>query len=198
MLTGDILTLPAGHRFAAGPLPSMERFASPDDCSMGVSTETVSAARIVTAHSGLVGTWTAHASATDTTVAEVLVRQGETIDFIVECQANYTSDSFQWTVQIDRQEGAEATARYSSADAFSGPALSSEFVPGQVIRAWELAYARRPTPEELKLAFAFIQRQLDLIADQGIALPDGRSPVQQAMTNLCQALLTSNEFLYVD
>lgn len=154
--------------------------------------------RIVTSHSGLVGTWAAHASATDTTVAEVLVRQGETIDFIVECQANYTSDSFQWTVQIDRREGAEATATYSSADAFAGPALSSEFVPGQVIRAWELAYARRPTPEELKLAFLFIQRQLDLIADRGIALPEARSPVQQAMTNLCQALLTSNEFLYVD
>jgi hypothetical protein len=48
----------------------------------------------------------------------------------------------------------------------------------QVARAWTIAYARPPRPEEAGRAVEFLGRM--------------------KLERLCQALLTSNEFLYVD
>ena len=59
-------------------------------------------------------------------------------------------------------------------------------------RAWQLAYLRPPTAEEAKLAAKFLE-------DQKLVL---RATIKDfelaALTNLCQQLLASNEFLYVD
>jgi hypothetical protein len=62
-----------------------------------------------------------------------------------------------------------------------------------VARCWQLAYLRSPTADELKLGTAFLANQK--------AVPGGKAAkdaVHAALTNLCQQLLASNEFLYVD
>jgi hypothetical protein len=73
-------------------------------------------------------------------------------------------------------------------------ALAPDDVAAQIVRAWELALCRPPAPREFALATLFVSRQST--ATDG--LPEGQTAAQQALTNLCQALLTCNEFLYVD
>jgi hypothetical protein len=53
--------------------------------------------------------------------------------------------------------------------------------------AWALAYQRPITPDELDAARAFVA-----------APRTGDDPDLSALTDLCQQLLCSNEFLYVD
>ncbi|MFO0807694.1 MAG: PSD1 and planctomycete cytochrome C domain-containing protein [Gemmataceae bacterium] len=61
-----------------------------------------------------------------------------------------------------------------------------------VTAAWELAYQRSPTADELTLAVGFLESQVAMLRGKA------KEPEVAAMTNLCQQLLASNEFLYVD
>jgi hypothetical protein len=70
----------------------------------------------------------------------------------------------------------------------------AEAVRGQVSRAWDLALCRPPTEDELLLATRFVTQQISTLETTS----NDKSPTQQAMTNLCQALISCNEFLYVD
>jgi hypothetical protein len=63
-----------------------------------------------------------------------------------------------------------------------------------IARAWRLAYQRAISDEELGWARAFVARQLEALG----AGPAGGDRELAVLTNLCQQLLTSNEFLYVD
>ncbi len=60
-------------------------------------------------------------------------------------------------------------------------------LPRMIARAWALAYQRPAAPEELDAAVAFVA-----------APREGDDPELAALTDLCQQLLCSNEFLYVD
>ena len=66
--------------------------------------------------------------------------------------------------------------------------------PRRLTIAWELAYLRPIDVEEMSLAQSFIARQLDALGKEG--KPEDRE--RAVLTNLCQQLLSSNEFLYVD
>jgi hypothetical protein len=93
----------------------------------------------------------------------------------------------------------------------------------QIARAWQLAFSRLPTPSERADALAFLSGQVDLLksgaekeigqaksdvkseAKEKIERKEGKTkpaikpaPELQALTDLCQALLSANEFLYVD
>jgi len=82
----------------------------------------------------------------------------------------------------------------------------------QIKLAWLLAIAREPEKQELADALEFVVTQTAAFtaAEKSAAktpaakTPAGKSPVarpsaeQRALANLCQALLSSNEFLYVD
>jgi hypothetical protein len=77
----------------------------------------------------------------------------------------------------------------------------------QVACAWQLAFSRSPTEPELADALAFLSRQFDHLKTAGEkeakkdekAKPAAKpAPELQALTDLCQALLSANEFLYVD
>jgi hypothetical protein len=73
-------------------------------------------------------------------------------------------------------------------------------VRAQVSRAWRLAYAAEPTPEETSAALAFLGKQTEQFCSRAAASgqkppPD---PQQQALASFCHALLCSNRFLYVD
>jgi hypothetical protein len=58
--------------------------------------------------------------------------------------------------------------------------------------AWRLAYLRSPTADELRLATEFLTRQTAALREKT------KEADLAVLTNLCQQLLASNEFLYVD
>jgi hypothetical protein len=89
----------------------------------------------------------------------------------------------------------------------------------QVIRAFEIAFARPATEAEIEESVEFIEHQADEIKTQPAATappkaaPKGRGsrrrnrassrptaadPALQPLTDFCQALISSNEFLYSD
>ncbi|HEX7376296.1 MAG TPA: PSD1 and planctomycete cytochrome C domain-containing protein [Pirellulales bacterium] len=63
-----------------------------------------------------------------------------------------------------------------------------------VSHAWQIAYQREPTPEEMELACQYLNEQLAALAAAGVKTDHELA----ALTGLCQQLLSSNEFLYVD
>jgi hypothetical protein len=68
----------------------------------------------------------------------------------------------------------------------------------QVNRAWELAYCRLPDNAELELARDFFSTQIATLQSAPDGLPEGVTPERQSLISLCQTLLSSNEFVYVD
>ena len=75
----------------------------------------------------------------------------------------------------------------------------------QVTRAWQLAFNRAPSPSELTDTLAFLSRQVDQLnvvvekKDEKNSKAAAKPPPEvQALADLCQALLSANEFLYVD
>ncbi len=74
-------------------------------------------------------------------------------------------------------------------------AAAGEGTPDRRIAlAWQLAYQRPADAEEMDLARRFLERQRARLP----AARDKTDPELAAWTNLCQQLLSSNEFLYVD
>ena len=155
--------------------------------------------RIVSSSGGLLGEWQAKNGETATTVDEITVSAGETVDFITDCIAHETSDSFNWRFEIALVADETVIAKWDSVSGFHGPlAESKPLGVGDLIRVWQLAYLRNPSAAELRSAVEFLKSQLAYLQAHPEALAEGTSPEDQALTNLAQALLSSNEFLYVD
>ena len=149
--------------------------------------------RIVTSRGGPAGQWTVHNSETPTEAAAIAVEPGDTVDFLVDCVGNVTSDSFTWTIELrlTDAQGQQAGIWDSSAD-FHGPVTAS--LPQLVASAWRLAYCRWPSEQELAAC-------CDFLARQQAALEAAKATGDRELTalaSLCQQLLSSNEFLYVD
>ncbi|MEX0818834.1 MAG: PSD1 and planctomycete cytochrome C domain-containing protein [Pirellulaceae bacterium] len=66
----------------------------------------------------------------------------------------------------------------------------------QAVVAWRIAFCRQPRAEEIAAATAFLDQQTAYLKANPIG--DDLDPSLHALTNLCQTLLSSNEFLYVD
>ena len=148
--------------------------------------------RIVSSRTGLHGEWIAQHSTVDTPVVTVEVQSGDTIDFAADCRESVTSDSFGWTVTL-KLKAADGKERSWQADKeFTGPPPPS-FV-SQVSTVWQIAYGRPVTQPELYAVLNFLNQQLPMLTTTATT-PD---PELQALTDLCQAVLSSNEFLYVD
>jgi hypothetical protein len=74
--------------------------------------------------------------------------------------------------------------------------LKQEDLPSEserVQRAYQLAYARKPTSAECESAVGFLHKQAAALAGSADADPE-----TAALADLCHVLLNSNEFLYVD
>lgn len=67
----------------------------------------------------------------------------------------------------------------------------------QVRRAWQLAFATVPLESEVAAAVEFIQSQEQLFRDSA-AKPKESNAEALALASFCQALLSSNRFLYVE
>src|SRR5881397_1010109 len=80
----------------------------------------------------------------------------------------------------------------------------------QITRAWRLAFCHSPAEQELAESLDFLSRQVEHLKraaenkaekpkkDEKTKAPPTPGPELQALTDLCQALLSANEFLYVD
>ncbi|MDQ3623931.1 MAG: DUF1553 domain-containing protein, partial [Verrucomicrobiota bacterium] len=83
---------------------------------------------------------------------------------------------------------------------------SGASVEAQAQRAWSLAFGRGPSDMELEAAAEFISRQTEHFQTNPVKVgpagkgkePPPTDPPMQALATFCQALLTSNPFLYVD
>jgi hypothetical protein len=129
----------------------------------------------------------------------VTVKAGDTIDFVTGCRANVTSDSFTWRVELTLAEQSGASTVFRSQEGFHGPAATAAGVDlASVVKTWQLAYSRLPSREELQAACEFLTQQRGELRSNPRLVLAGRSPETQALANLCHALLSSNEFLYVD
>lgn len=147
--------------------------------------------RIVSSRSGLLGEWAVKTQEMATDIKTVEVKAGDTLDFAVDCRGDVNSDSFEWPVQLTIT-GSTPGTWHSAAD-FHGPGTVRAALPQQIAQAWQLAYQRPATRAELELACRFVQQQIQQLRASGHADAE-----LAALTNLCQQLLSSNEFLYVD
>ena len=154
---------------------------------------------LVSSGAGLHGTWTVKTKSTKTELKDVKIKAGDTIDFIVDGNGSVTSDSFSWTGTITLKSDTGTSSVWDVVKGFYGKdsfeSVASLALPNHIGRAWELAYGRAPSSAELDGALEFIRHQLEHLAGNPVAK---KQPMKLAMANLCQTLLNSNEFLYVD
>lgn len=149
--------------------------------------------RVISSRSGLQGEWRAKKSDTATNVSRIEVTAGDTLDFATDCFETVTSDSFGWTVKLTMTDASgQSIGTWDSEKDFHGPLSAT--LPRLVSQAWLMAYQRSATDEELTLACEFLSRQLAHLRATGAM---GEHDLL-ALTSLCQQLLISNEFLYVD
>ncbi|MFH1301778.1 MAG: DUF1553 domain-containing protein, partial [Planctomycetota bacterium] len=153
---------------------------------------------VLSSRSGLAGKWNAHNGAAETKVATLAVQKGDTIDFIADCKGDVGFDSFSWGLQLTLQREQGPAFKWDSAAEFRGPEPAQKSLQAQAAYAFELALCRKPTPEELQLVVRFMGNQLAYLQQHPEQIPKGVTPARQTITNLCQALMSSNEFLYVD
>ncbi len=149
--------------------------------------------RIVVSRLGPQGEWIVKTKDAVTDVKSLVLKAGDTVDFIVDCIENVNSDSFEWGVQLDLAGADGSKESWNSARDFRGPVTSLASLPQLVAHAWRMAYQRPATSDEIDLACRFVQRQTT--AFRAANNPDAELA---ALANLCQQLLSSNEFLYVD
>jgi Protein of unknown function (DUF1553)/Protein of unknown function (DUF1549) len=83
---------------------------------------------IVASRSGRAGNWTAGPNKTGTSVSEIVVRRGDTIDFIVDAGKGGSGNGFKWAVTIKQLDG--ASEDWSSVRDFRDPTVSG-------LSAWE-------------------------------------------------------------
>jgi hypothetical protein len=108
---------------------------------------------------------------------------------------------FPGTVKYDNAAQAEAFAARVRQEA--GPDADA-----QVARVWMLAHLRPPTEGERAAARSFLRTAAEAFAAQPAPPPPAKkgtapvpgppTPEQRALAAFCQALLSSNRFLYVD
>lgn len=156
--------------------------------------------RIVSSRGGLHGEWVAQKGEATTAAKGIQIQAGDTIDFITDCRRDHNSDSFSWTVTVSLTgPGGKSVGTWQSDKGFHGPVPSSPSaiarLPERIVRAWELAYGRPPAAVELTSALDFVAGQIHHLRAHPVK---DREPIRLAMANLCQALLNSNEFLYVE
>lgn len=156
--------------------------------------------RIVSSRNGQVGEWQIHYGKIETNVTKLDVQADETIDFITECQAHETSDSFSWPVNLKLTSPSGEMTEYRSMDDYHGPQSPENYadLPAQIAAAWELVYLRPPTQTELRITLEFAANQLAKLQDDQRGILPNVKAGRQALINLCQVLLNSSEFLYID
>ena len=204
------VTEPAPASVLMLELPAPGRWTSPSDSRIriegafqhGSANGDGVRGRIVSDRRGPLGQWQVHNSTSETRVDEFIVQAGESIDFVTDCIANESSDSFMWKTKITvlGGEGLDGELIKDSVAEFHGPVAAETYngLPSQLHYAWRLAYCRVPTQAEFKLSMVHVDEQLRAIQKDRRGVARGSSIAKQVLVNFCHALLNSSEFVYVD
>jgi hypothetical protein len=162
---------------------------------------------------GQAGSWSIQAGSVLTAVTNLAVEAGDAIDLVLECGQQETSDSFTWTVNITLNPMSNPTANptagptrdptkvavvFDSAIGFRLQQEDTSALGHQIIAAWKRILHRLPTEQELAALSHFVPAQLELLYREPQRLSSGNTPTGQVLVNICQMLLNTNEFLYVD
>jgi hypothetical protein len=155
--------------------------------------------RISSKH-GQAGSWVIKAGSGATNASTIAVEAGDAIDFVVECGEHETSDSFTWTIKLQWNPTDKTTASvaYDSAIGFQLQQEDCSTLGRQIVEAWVTILNRAPSDQELDAVGRFVASQLELLYRQPERLSGGNSATRQILVNVCQMLLNSNEFLYID
>ncbi len=93
---------------------------------------------VISSRAGPLGCWTLHHTNTNAEIKSLEVKQGDTVDFVVDFRANLNSDMFAWSPvikladSIDVVASSDYTKEWSAKKEFSGPAD-----PPQPLTPWE-------------------------------------------------------------
>lgn len=71
--------------------------------------------------------------------------------------------------------------------------LASDSISAAVVAAYQAAYARDPDPDEARNCEAFVNQQESFYLQQEV-----KAPRHAALTDLCQALMSASEFIYIE
>jgi hypothetical protein len=155
--------------------------------------------RISSKH-GLAGSWVIKAGSGATNVQSIAVETADAIDFVIECGEHETSDSFTWTnkLQLNPTDKATSPVVFDSAIGFQLQQEDYSTLGRQITEAWAMILNRYPNDQELDAVGRFVASQLELLYRQPERLSGGNSATRQILVNVCQMLLNSNEFLYID
>ena len=144
------------------------------------------------------GQWNAFHGEQATNVDAIEVSAGDLIDFIVDAKSNEGFDSFQWSFELTLVDAApnepKGEVKWSSNEA----RIVDDVVPVaiQIRRLWPQVLQRPVRDDELSWAIDFVVEQVDTLAEiEGKRTP---AQVQRALSHVAQALMTSNEFLYIE
>ena len=78
--------------------------------------------RVVSSSTGEAGAWSAHFSAVDTAVEKLVVKKGDTVDFLVECLETNHCDKFAWQAQLAlTDEAGNPLGKWDTEKDFQGP-----------------------------------------------------------------------------
>jgi hypothetical protein len=143
-----LLTAGGGHAGNDAAHAVVRRWVAPRDCTVSVTgtlehnpTEGDGVrGRLITSREGTIGTWMVHHRKAETSVTPITLKQGETLDFVVDCgpKGDYGWDSFGWTVKVAKMPTPGAVAgddgqSWDSNAEFAGPKPK----PATPLTAWE-------------------------------------------------------------
>lgn len=150
--------------------------------------------RLVSSRSGKAGEWIAFQQSVETKAEGLAVEAGDTLDFVVDCRESENADSFGWSVTLTlASPNSPAPQQFVSERELPAPRPAAAVKT--LARAFERAYGRPASDRELRLSLELVAAQAPVLH---AATGESIAAELTAITNVCQALITSNEFLYVD
>lgn len=168
-----------GHPGNIKQLAVIRRFTAPKDATLTIEASLAHTSKegdgvqafIVSSRGGELGRWTVHSKKVDTNIPKVEMKRGDTIDFIVTCNANPRSDQFTWSPTV-RIAGPAPVKPVGAA--MAKPMGGGDMIPGDEAREWKAG------------------------AEFEMGARASRQKPLETWERFCQVLLLSNELMFVD
>jgi len=222
--TGWVFLTESGGHPGNPAYPAIRRWIAPDSGTIEINGALSHGSQngdgvigLVSSKLGQSGSWSIQAGSVLTAVTNLAVEAGDAIDLVLACGQQETSDSFTWTVKITLNPASNPTSNptaiptsgaagdptnaaviFDSAIGFRLQQEDTSALGRQIIAAWKRILHRLPTDQELAALSHFVPAQLELLYREPQRLSSGNTPTGQVLINICQMLLNTNEFLYVD
>ena len=123
-----LLTAEGGHPGNDAQHAVIRRWTAPGDGTAFITGRLIHAethgdgvrARVVSSRHGIIGTWTAFNRGVSTPTEKLSFKAGDTLDLVVDCLGNVTSDTFKWSPVVWMVAPSEPGEWHSQKD-FAGP-----------------------------------------------------------------------------